>query len=38
MDGQPRTGTPDVGADELSTAPIKHRPLTAADVGPMAGL
>jgi poly(beta-D-mannuronate) lyase len=38
MDGQPRTGTADVGADELSTAPVKRRPLTAADVGPMAGL
>jgi hypothetical protein len=38
MDGQPRSGTADVGADELSTAPVKRRPLTAADVGPMAGL
>jgi hypothetical protein len=38
MDGQPRSGTADVGADELSTAPVKRRPLAAADVGPMAGL
>ena len=38
MDGQPRSGTADVGADELSTSPVKRRPLTAADVGPMAGL
>jgi hypothetical protein len=38
MDGQPRSGTPDVGADEYSTAPVQRRPLTAADVGPSAGL
>src|SRR6185295_3223365 len=31
MDGQPRMGTPDVGADEYSTAPVKRHPLTAAD-------
>jgi poly(beta-D-mannuronate) lyase len=36
MDGQPRTGKKDIGADELSDAPIKARPLTAADVGPAA--
>jgi poly(beta-D-mannuronate) lyase len=34
MDGQPRIGMKDVGADEFSTAPIKLRPLTSADVGP----
>jgi hypothetical protein len=38
MDGQPRIGTPDVGADELSTAPVTRHPLTGSDVGPMAGL
>jgi poly(beta-D-mannuronate) lyase len=38
MDGQPRTGTPDIGADELSTAPVERRPLTPADVGPSAGI
>ena len=38
MDGHPRMGTPDVGADEYSTAAPLRRPLTAADVGPMAGL
>jgi poly(beta-D-mannuronate) lyase len=38
MDGQPRMGVADVGADELSTAAVKRRPLTATDVGPMAGL
>jgi poly(beta-D-mannuronate) lyase len=34
MDGQPRNGTPDIGADEYSNAPIIHRPLTTTDVGP----
>ncbi|HZE38462.1 MAG TPA: polysaccharide lyase 6 family protein [Stackebrandtia sp.] len=34
MDGQARAGKPDVGADELSTADITRRPLTAKDVGP----
>jgi hypothetical protein len=38
MDGQPRTGKADVGADEVSTAPVVRRPLNAADVGPMVGL
>ena len=38
MDGQPRTGVADIGADEYSTAPVVRRPLTATDVGPMAGL
>jgi hypothetical protein len=33
IEGQPRT-TPDVGADELSTAPVLNHPLTAEDVGP----
>lgn len=35
IDGQPRS-TADIGADELSAAPILRRPLTAADVGPEA--
>lgn len=35
MDGQPRTSAKDVGADELSDAPILRRPLTAGDVGPV---
>jgi hypothetical protein len=35
IDGQPRT-TADIGADELSTAPVLRRPLTTADVGPEA--
>jgi poly(beta-D-mannuronate) lyase len=36
VDGQARgtTTTHDVGADQLSDAPVKFRPLTAADVGP----
>jgi poly(beta-D-mannuronate) lyase len=34
MDGQPRTGKFDAGSDQISTAPIALRPLTAADVGP----
>ena len=34
MDGQARTGVPDIGADEYSTAPIVHRPLGTNDVGP----
>ena len=34
MDGQPRDGQADVGADEASTAPGTRRPLTRADVGP----
>jgi len=41
MDGQRRDPAtdgkpPDVGADEFSTAPITHKALTAADVGPNA--
>ena len=34
LDGQPRDATPDIGADELSPAPVHLRPLTASDVGP----
>lgn len=33
MDGQSRSGTIDVGADEYSTASIVRRPLTTGDVG-----
>jgi hypothetical protein len=38
MDGQPRMGAADVGADERSSAPVIRRPLTPAEVGPKAGL
>ena len=34
MDGQPRDQAPDIGADELSRAPVLRRPLARADVGP----
>jgi len=34
IEGQPREGKRDAGADERSTAPVKNRPLTAKDVGP----
>ena len=34
MDGQPRTGKLDVGADEFSTATILRLPLDQGDVGP----
>jgi poly(beta-D-mannuronate) lyase len=34
MDGQPRVGTPDIGADEYSAAPRVRRPLGTNDVGP----
>ncbi|WP_461009183.1 chondroitinase-B domain-containing protein [Streptomyces capparidis] len=34
MDGQARTGAPDVGADERSSAAAVRGPLTATDVGP----
>jgi poly(beta-D-mannuronate) lyase len=34
MDGQPRAERPDVGADQLSEAPVTSRPLSASDVGP----
>ncbi|MCD9899440.1 polysaccharide lyase 6 family protein [Streptomyces sp. MT29] len=33
MDGQSRRGTADVGADELSTGTVVHKPLNSADVG-----
>jgi Chondroitinase B len=36
LDGQSRSTTKDVGADEFSTAPITRRPLTTANVGPNA--
>jgi poly(beta-D-mannuronate) lyase len=36
IDGNPRTGRPDVGADEFSTLTPTNRPLTPADVGPKA--
>ncbi len=36
LDGQVRSGTRDVGADEFSTVPVLRRPLTTADVGPNA--
>jgi hypothetical protein len=34
MDGQPRLGLFDVGADELSNDPVVRRPLLPGDVGP----
>lgn len=34
MDGQPRIGAYDVGADEFSTAMIVRKPLESGDVGP----
>ena len=34
IDGQKRDGEPDIGADEISLAPILYRPLTSQDVGP----
>lgn len=36
QDGQPRDAAPDVGADEISRAPIRARLLTTNDVGPFA--
>lgn len=33
VDGQPRDARPDIGADELSIAPVARHPLTVADVG-----
>jgi poly(beta-D-mannuronate) lyase len=36
MDGQPRAGQMDVGADEFSFKRVIRRPLTPADVGPTA--
>ena len=34
MDGQLRPPRKDIGADQLSEAPVTSRPLSAADVGP----
>lgn len=34
IDGQPRSGKLDVGADQAGSGAAKYRPLTAADVGP----
>ncbi len=34
VDGQPRTAPGDIGSDQISSAPVVRRPLTAADVGP----
>jgi hypothetical protein len=38
MDGQTRTGTKDVGADEFGAAGPLREPLTTVDVGPSAGV
>jgi len=35
IDGQPRGEKCDAGCDQVSTAPVTHRPLAASDVGPM---
>src|SRR5207253_1690004 len=35
MDGQPRKGAADIGADQRSSAPVLRRPLKAAAVGPV---
>ena len=34
IEGQRRNRQPDIGADEVSRGPVRHRPLTAQDVGP----
>ena len=34
IDGQPRRGKPDIGADEVSSAAVRRRPLLPDDVGP----
>lgn len=34
MDGQARDATPDIGADEIASGPVLHKPVTASDVGP----
>ncbi len=34
MDGQPRDPAPDIGADELSTEPVRLTPLSPGQVGP----
>jgi hypothetical protein len=36
IDGKPRSGKPDVGADEVSSSPARYGVLQASDVGPMA--
>ncbi|WNR43827.1 chondroitinase-B domain-containing protein [Paenibacillus roseipurpureus] len=36
MDGQSRSGTNDVGADEYATSSVINSPLTTSDVGPLA--
>ncbi|XHF15016.1 polysaccharide lyase 6 family protein [Archangium gephyra] len=36
MDGQVRNGALDVGADQAASGPVLRRPLTPADVGPLA--
>lgn len=36
-DGQPRTGPNDLGADEISSAPVIARKLTPTGLGPMSG-
>jgi hypothetical protein len=36
IDGKPRTGKPDVGADEVSSSPPRFGVLKESDVGPMA--
>ncbi len=36
MDGQPRVDPKDIGADELSAAPISRGPVKLSDVGPVA--
>jgi poly(beta-D-mannuronate) lyase len=37
LDGQPRSGAKDVGADEVVDTPAERRALTSGDVGPAAG-
>ncbi len=34
IDGNPRGSSPDTGADQFATIPVKNRPLTVPDVGP----
>ena len=34
MDGQQRQGQIDIGADQISSQPVKHWPLSIKDVGP----
>jgi len=38
LDGQPRSGAKDVGADEMSSATVTRRALSPSDVGPTAGV